>query len=119
MRTEYLPKTGVFILNLDEVSHPGTHWVVVYTMNTTTPLDYLLLNVSKKRIDWYNTRQHQHLNSSLCGLYACYYIICRNRGQTPYEIYENLKKSGNIVKLLQLYSQSETDQRSGNIVTNS
>jgi hypothetical protein len=32
MRTENLPKTVVYsyILNLDEASDPGTHWVAVY-----------------------------------------------------------------------------------------
>ena len=30
MRTEKLPKTGSFVLNLDELEDPGTHWVSVF-----------------------------------------------------------------------------------------
>ena len=40
----------------------------------------------EKQVDWYNVRQHQNAKSSLCGLYACFYIQCRNQDITPYDI---------------------------------
>ena len=30
MRTEKLPKSGCYVLNLDELEDPGTHWVSVF-----------------------------------------------------------------------------------------
>ena len=104
MRTEVLPKKGCFVLNLDELEDPGTHWVAVFHNEYYDSFGLPPPKKLEKRIDWYNTRQHQSVNSKLCGLYACYYIQCRNRDFTPYEIcYGKLKTDGNIRALLKKY----------------
>ncbi len=104
MRTEKLPRTGCFVLNLDELEDPGTHWVSVYNNEYYDSFCLPPPKKLEKRISWYNTRQHQNVNSKLCGINACYYIQSRNKDITPYEIcYEKLKTGGNIRTLLKKY----------------
>ena len=101
MRDEKLPKYGCFVLNLDEFVNPGTHWVAVYHNEYYDSYGLPPPKCLESRIDWYNTRQHQSVNTSLCGLYACYYIKCRNRNNSPYSIcFEKLKMGGdNFVEI--------------------
>ena len=86
MRDEKLPKEGCFILNLDAFTDPGTHWVAVYNNEYYDSFGLPPPKCLEKQIDWYNVRQHQNIKSSLCGLYACFYIQCRNQDITPYDI---------------------------------
>ncbi len=101
MLDEKLPGDGNFVLNLDDSSGDGTHWVCVFETEYYDSFGLVPPKCLEKRIDWYNVRQHQKINSKLCGLYCMYYIQCRNRGLTPYRIcYKKLSATGNA-KLLQ------------------
>ncbi len=100
MLDEKLPEDGNFILNLDVSSSKGTHWVCVFETEYYDSFGLVPPRCLEKRINWYNVRQHQKINSKLCGLYCMYYIQCRNQGLTPYKIcYEKLSSRGNV-KLL-------------------
>lgn len=89
MRNESLPCFGSFILNLDDVSGPGTHWVTVspdrkmyydsYGLKWPNELNYL-------KLEEYNTFQHQRMNSNLCGLYCIAAIKLLNKGVSFYDI---------------------------------
>jgi len=104
MRDEVLPKSGNFVLNLDELEDPGTHWVAVFENEYYDSFGLPPPKCLENRILWYNTQQHQNVNSSLCGLYACYFIQMRNRGYSAYDVcYKKLKNDGNICTLIDQY----------------
>ena len=97
MRNETLPKHGSFILNLDDVSGLGTHWVAVfpdrniyydsYGLKWPNELDHFGLKE-------YNSIQHQRMNSNLCGLYCIAVIKLINKGVSFYNIcYDIFKHS--------------------------
>ncbi len=86
MRNETLPDSGAFILNLDDVDNPGSHWTSVYkdsyydSFGLPCPLEL------RGRILRYNRVQHQDVNSSLCGLFSAAFIHLRNCGFSDYDI---------------------------------
>lgn len=105
MRNEKLPKSGCYVLNLDEMDDHGTHWVAVF--NDEYYDSYGLPPPEKLSALSYNMVQHQKINSPLCGLYSCFYLYCRNLGISRYIVcYDLLKAKGNkkiLLKWLNLY----------------
>ena len=99
MLDEVLPSEGTYVLNLDNSNNVGTHWVCVYFDEYYDPFG--LPPPQKLRSLSYNRVQHQRSNSTLCGLYCCYYIWYRNRGGTRYDLcYNVFKRNGNKKLLL-------------------
>jgi len=90
------------ILNLSDDEF-GTHWVAYFDTPEKTyyydsfgfPPDNTILNFFKraypniKRNSISNKLQHQSLNSLLCGLYCCYFIIEMNTGRKFNDIIHN------------------------------
>ena len=104
MRDEILPNRGCYCLNLDDKSDPGTHWVAVYGDEYYD--SYGLPPPKKLSHLKYNTVQHQKPNSSLCGLYACFYIYSRNRNKSAYDIcYKIFKINGNEKELKNFHNE--------------
>ena len=102
MRTDILPKSGCFVLNLDKSENSGTHWVAVHCDKNIYYDSFGLpppLELAEYKIKYYNTIQHQQKNSALCGLYACLFLKLLNRGQTFYNICYNLFKFKNYNKI--------------------
>lgn len=85
MRDDNLPKSGVYILNLDDKMGPGTHWVCIYNNEY---FDSYGLPPPKKlnHLMQVSTIRIQPENNNLCGLYACAYIMLRNANISAYDI---------------------------------
>ena len=90
MRDDQLPKSGCYILNLDDSSGPGTHWVAVYNNEY---FDSYGLNPPKKlsHLNVVNTIRHQKLENT-CGIWCCLFLLLRNNGISAYKISYNLFK---------------------------
>ncbi len=101
MRTDILPKTGCFILNLDKSENSGTHWVAVHCDKSIYYDSFGLpppIELNNHKIKFYNTIQHQQKSSALCGLYACLCLKLLNRGQKFYNVCYNIFKFNNYNK---------------------
>ena len=93
---DYLPKkkltkTCSFIVNTDNSSEPGKHWVAIYAPIKgyieyydpfgLKPLNieiYEFININKKNFT-YNAEPIQSSYSSKCGLFCLFYILLRSR----------------------------------------
>lgn len=91
-------KKGSFIVNLDDSSGPGTHWVCVNiddklkyneyydSFGIEPPKQVLTYLKNYKKPIYYQTEQLQADNSILCGYYCCDYLTQRYQGKPPNEI---------------------------------
>jgi hypothetical protein len=82
-----LPSNCGFIVNTQDASLPGSHWIAVIVRNLkcyvycslALPIDHLLLSNLQKRLPQHvfdvNREQHQNYNSNNCGLFAMYFLM--------------------------------------------
>lgn len=102
MRNDVLPKVGCFVLNMDTNDGFGTHWVAIFGSEYYDSFGLPPPETLRKQIKWYNTMQHQEMNSTLCGVYCCFYMWQRSRGNSRYDVcYTMLKQRGNKKWILQ------------------
>lgn len=102
-----------YVINTQESSLPGNHWVVIYF--SSIPEFFDSLGKSPKNYDVffenhlvfngptykYSTKRVQSANNSLCGLYCIYYCLLRSKGLTFNDIINTLNVICNedIVKM--------------------
>lgn len=107
------------VLNLDESSKPGSHWVAIYIDSQTNTIEYFdslarkpikniknILKIIKKSFEthynkhfkiYYNNIKHQGFDSE-CGVYVVYYIIARIFNYSIQDINNNIKDSQSIAE---------------------
>jgi hypothetical protein len=76
----------------------GTHWCSLYRgTNGLEYYDSFGLPPPKEIqhfVDVYNTVQHQKIDTKICGLLCCLYIMSRNAGHSMYDtIFHIIKKN--------------------------
>ena len=75
-------RVGFYVINLDDKTGPGTHWVAMYYNPKFTfyfdsfgmPPPQELINKTDDRLV-YNSSQYQNLKSVLCGYFCMLFII--------------------------------------------
>ena len=91
-----LERNGIYIVNIDKSSLPGTHWVAYYVADGLIEFfdsygkngnDYKLLNGNV-----FNTVVLQS-NFTSCGYYCLYYSFLRCRGYSLCNIAASLKRN--------------------------
>ena len=94
-----IDRLGYYIVNLNDSTQPGSHWVVINVRAPPNPIEYFDsfgLNAPHEVVELsermglnylYNSTQYQDLNSVLCG-YWCLYFVNESRKPkaTYYEI---------------------------------
>ena len=92
-----IDKTGYYIVNLNDSTQPGSHWVVIYVRGSG-PLEYFDsfgLDAPNEVVELtdrlgvyyiYNSTQYQDLNSVLCGYWCLYFVNESRKGKSFYEI---------------------------------
>ena len=108
----YEKETGFFVVNLDESTGPGTHWVCLHLNNTRTEYFDSLGNEPKKLVPFlsnlkcdyiYNIKQLQSNDSDVCGDYCVLFCYLRSRGYTFEQILDSfshdLIQNDNLVRL--------------------
>jgi hypothetical protein len=96
------------IVNYDNYSGPGTHWICIYNDPTKRYLEFFdsygiapsshiqsILRKLKKPI-LYNSGQIQSIKSNRCGWYCMDYIKKREQGKSPGDIIFEYKPNGSI-----------------------
>ena len=93
-------KQGCYILNLDDSENQGTHWCsfiitdyyVLYcdSFGMPPPEKVYQLFLKTKKDLYVNKRQFQHIDSVLCGWFACYFLYSMifMKGETMLEKYQ-------------------------------
>lgn len=98
-----LAKHKSAIVNLDDSTGPGTHWVALYNGSNQDhviycdpfgmPPDPRVLKYLKSNDDGEkvlaNTTQLQDVNATSCGYWCIYILIQLNAGISPIEIFSN------------------------------
>ena len=93
-------KRGYYIVNLNDSTQPGSHWVVIHVRSKTTgqPLEYFDsfgLNAPNEVVELsdrlgvnyiYNSTQYQDLKSVLCGYWCLYFVNESRKGRSYYDI---------------------------------
>lgn len=86
------------VCNLDVAKGEGTHWVAVYndpkfdyveyfdSYGKIPPKEIEKYMKSSRKPTVYSSNEIQSLSSFLCGYFCVYYIICRYRGVSAYDI---------------------------------
>lgn len=89
MRDEKLPTSGSFLLNLENTSGLGTHWVGIL-MDKKYYYDPFGLKwpmeLNKLKLKKYNIVQHQNTSTGLCALYCLYVITKFHNNVSIYDI---------------------------------
>ena len=101
-----IDKTGYYIVNLNDSTQPGSHWVVIHVRSKTKPMqarepieyfDSFGLNAPNEVVELsdtlgvnyiYNSTQYQDVNSVLCGYWCLYFV---NESRKPKAYYDILK----------------------------
>ena len=93
-------KRGYYIVNLNDSTQPGSHWVVIHVRSKSTGqlleyFDSFGLNAPNEVVELsdrlgvyyiYNSTQYQDLNSVLCGYWCLYFVNESRKGKSFYEI---------------------------------
>ena len=91
-------KPGYYIVNLNDSTQPGSHWVVINVRAPPNLMEYFDsfgLNAPHEVVElsermgvnyWYNSTQYQDLNSVLCGYWCLYFVNESRKGKSYYEI---------------------------------
>ena len=91
-------KTGYYIVNLNDSTQPGSHWVVIHVRPGAKPLEYFDsfgMNAPNEVVELtdtlgvkyiYNSTQYQDLNSVLCGYWCLYFVNESRKGKAYYDI---------------------------------
>ena len=94
---------GYYIVNLNDSTQPGSHWVVIHVRGSTEPLKYEYLEYfdsfglnapmelvelsDKFHLNYlYNSTQYQDLKSVLCGYWCLYFVNESQKGRSYYDI---------------------------------
>ena len=87
-----------YIVNLNDSTQPGSHWVVIHVKPKGKPIEYFDsfgLNAPNEVVQLsnslgvnyiYNSTQYQDLNSVLCGYWCLYFVNESRKGRSYYEI---------------------------------
>lgn len=91
-------EAGYYIVNLNDSTQPGSHWVVIHVKNDRRILEYFDsfgLNAPMELVDLsdtlrmnylYNSTQYQDLKSVLCGYWCLYFVNESRKGRSYYDI---------------------------------
>ena len=91
---------GYYIVNLNDSTQPGSHWVTLRVRDPPEDLDLEYfdsfgLNAPHEVVELtdrlgvnylYNSTQYQDLNSVLCGYWCLYFVNESRKGKTYYDI---------------------------------
>ena len=89
---------GYYIVNLNDSTQPGSHWVVIHVKVAPEPIEYFDsfgLNAPHEVVELsdtlgvnyiYNSTQYQDLNSVLCGYWCLYFVNESRKGKSFYDI---------------------------------
>lgn len=90
------------VLNTDDSSSPGTHWVAIYCPNSYTveyfdsysmkPNENIAQFLSKFQKVVTSNKPLQDVFSDVCGHFCIYFIINRSLGQSFHQIIDKLSK---------------------------
>lgn len=93
-------RNGYYVINLDDQSGPGTHWVVMNIKpNIMEYFDSFGLNFPTEVIELsdklnlnfvYISAQYQDVFSVLCGYYCLYFVNESSKGKSYHEIIKTL-----------------------------
>lgn len=110
-------QSGVAIINVDDSTKPGSHWVAVYyspnghfnTFFDSYGLPHTVYGLKLPEIKDHNTQQVQGVTSSVCGYYCIYYVLCKNMGKTMKQLLQpftrNFARNDHlIVQLINLWT---------------
>ena len=87
-----------YIVNLNDSTQPGSHWVVIHVSPGVKPLEYFDsfgMNAPNEVVELtdtlgvqyiYNSTQYQDLNSVLCGYWCLYFVNESRKGKAYYDI---------------------------------
>lgn len=96
------PKPGFYIINMDESSGPGTHWVAIYSGNNqsyTIYFDPFGLDADTRVITFMKrfkkvpiglNLQAQDLKASSCGYWCLFFLKSMLDGESPGEFLSQL-----------------------------
>ena len=89
---------GYYIVNLNDSTQPGSHWVTLRVRAPPHPIEYFDsfgLNAPHEVVELshlmgvnyrYNSTQYQDLKSVLCGYWCLYFVNESVKGKTYYDI---------------------------------
>ena len=89
---------GYYIVNLNDSTQPGSHWVTLRVRDPPNPIEYFDsfgLNAPHEVVELsnlmglnyiFNSTQYQDLNSVLCGYWCLYFVNESRKGRSYYEI---------------------------------
>ena len=93
---------GFYVVNIDDSTGPGTHWVVMYikpyiieyfdSFGLNCPEEVIHLSDILEVNYLYNDSQFQNLNSVLCGYYCIYWINELYKGKSYYDLIKAFKR---------------------------
>ena len=93
-----IDRLGYYIVNLNDSTQPGSHWVVINVKPANMLIEYFDsfgLNAPHEVVELsermglnylYNSTQYQDLNSVLCGYWCLYFVNESRKGRSYYEI---------------------------------
>ena len=96
-----IDRQGYYIVNLNDSTQPGSHWVVINVRAPPNPIEYFDsfgLNAPNEVVELsermgvnylYNSTQYQDLNSVLCGYWCLYFV---NESRKPKATYYDILK---------------------------
>lgn len=100
-KIKQIPNIAI-VFNTDTHNQPGSHWLAVFIDNVNKKVDYFdslgklpnkniasFLKYFKKYQFTFNKKEHQKGGSN-CGVYSCYFIIQRLKGQSFEDITKKL-----------------------------
>ena len=89
-------RLGYYIVNLNDSTQPGSHWVVIHVKNDIIEyFDSFGLNAPMELVELsdrmglnylYNSTQYQDLKSVLCGYWCLYFVNESRKGRSYYDI---------------------------------
>lgn len=101
------------VVNTDDSSKPGQHWVSVYVPDSKTieyfdsyalePNENIKIYLEKFEKVIKNDTCLQNLYSDVCGEYCIYFLINRGGGKNFHEIIENLSRKNERDKFVKTF----------------
>ena len=97
-RSKIKNPAGYYIVNLNDSTQPGSHWVVIHVRRPPDPIEYFDsfgLNAPHEVVELsdtlgvnyiYNSTQYQDLKSVLCGYWCLYFVNESRKGKSFYDI---------------------------------
>ena len=89
-------RLGYYIVNLNDSTQPGSHWVVIHVKNDiieyfdsfglNAPMELVYLSDRMGLNYLYNSTQYQDLKSVLCGYWCLYFVNESRKGRSYYDI---------------------------------